>query len=109
MTGSVKKVEARENINLVKEFVLAEEVKQLVEGEKEGDENGSYDTFLLNQEDLGNSLAFGSHKESLESPESCRQNIFCKRDHDVHLDDDVLLEEETSAKKRKKSRGSYIL
>ncbi|GJZ60942.1 hypothetical protein Tco_0617079 [Tanacetum coccineum] len=40
---------------MVKEFVLAEEVEQLVEVEKEGDESDSYDIFLLNQEDPGNS------------------------------------------------------
>ncbi|GJV38773.1 hypothetical protein Tco_1417213 [Tanacetum coccineum] len=61
---SVKKADAIENITLVKEFVLAEVVKQMVVGDGEGEESDSYDTFLLNQEDLDIRLESVSHKES---------------------------------------------
>ncbi|GKF89407.1 hypothetical protein Tco_0263370, partial [Tanacetum coccineum] len=63
---SVKKADAIENITLVKEFVLAEVVKQMVVGDGEGEESDSYDTFLLNQEDLDIRLESRSHKESPE-------------------------------------------
>ncbi|GJU58201.1 retrovirus-related pol polyprotein from transposon TNT 1-94 [Tanacetum coccineum] len=45
---------------------------------------------------------------SSASSESCRLDIFRKRDHDVHPDDDVLHEGETSAKKRKTSGVSNV-
>ncbi|GKD09173.1 hypothetical protein Tco_1188858 [Tanacetum coccineum] len=72
---------------MVKEFVLAEEVEQLVEVEKEGDESDSYDTFLLNQEDPGNSLAFGSHKEC---PEEMVNVIDDDYDDDQHNIDALI-------------------
>ncbi|GJT73768.1 hypothetical protein Tco_1033054 [Tanacetum coccineum] len=46
---------------------------------------------------------------SSTSSESCRLNIFRKRDHDVHPDDDVFHEGETSVKKRKTSGVSNVL
>ncbi|GJW19959.1 hypothetical protein Tco_0027395 [Tanacetum coccineum] len=73
--------------NIMQKFVLAEEVEQLVEGKKEGDESDSYDTFLLNQEDPGNSLAFGSHKES---PEEMVNVIDDDNDDDQHNIDALI-------------------
>nr|GEW58505.1 hypothetical protein [Tanacetum cinerariifolium] len=47
-------------------------------------------------------------EKSSAPSESCRQNIFHKRDHDDHLDDDVSPEVENGAKKQNTSRRSSL-
>ncbi|GKB88368.1 hypothetical protein Tco_0960640, partial [Tanacetum coccineum] len=94
----VKKVEAIENITLVKEFILAEVVKQMVVGDGEGEESDSYDAFLLNQEDLDIRLESRSHKESPEEMVNVTVNVVDDdNDDDQHNVDSLIKKKKTGS------------
>ncbi|GKD28129.1 hypothetical protein Tco_1234343 [Tanacetum coccineum] len=59
-------LESKQNVKKVKEHLIAEEIKKLVEGTKNIEENEVDNSTLGNQNNLDTRLESGSYKESLE-------------------------------------------
>nr|GEW42930.1 hypothetical protein [Tanacetum cinerariifolium] len=59
-------LEAKQNVEKVKEHLVAEEIEKMVEGMKSGDENEADNSILNSQNDPGTRLDPESYKESLE-------------------------------------------
>ncbi|GJW10699.1 hypothetical protein Tco_1576526 [Tanacetum coccineum] len=85
---TAKVYEEQQNIAAVEKKILEEDVKKLVEGEDESDEDDFANTILLSDEDSGNRIEPESHKEKLEEIVDDDEKKDDDDKHDDAKDDD---------------------